>query len=125
MQKKQDSGALVSLQKMARDLGVPVRWLRDQAEAGNVPGLRAGNRWLFVPDIATAAVRSMAGDALSGLLIDQSLKTFNSAVQSGESEVIKAARKKLQNDAGDELALVDPVDLENATPPVKSKGGEK
>lgn len=113
MQKKSDPGALVPLQTMARDLGVPVRWLRDQAEAGTVPGLRAGNRWLFVPDIATAAVRSMAGDALSGLLIDQSLKSFNSAVQSGEPEAIKAARKKLQNDAGDSLKLVDPEDLGN------------
>jgi hypothetical protein len=56
---------------MARQLGVPVRWLRDQAKSGKVPGLQAGNRWLFVPDVAEAAVRSMAGDALAGLLIER------------------------------------------------------
>ena len=52
---------LVPLRRMAARLGVPSRWLREQAEAGNVPGLQAGNRWLFVADIATNAVRSMAG----------------------------------------------------------------
>ncbi|HMO14369.1 MAG TPA: hypothetical protein PKD64_11475 [Pirellulaceae bacterium] len=71
MQKKSDPGALVSLQKMARQLGVPVKWLRDQAQAGTIPGLKAGNRWLFCPDVAEAAVRAMAGDALAGLLVDQ------------------------------------------------------
>jgi hypothetical protein len=52
-------------------LGVPSRWLREQAEAGKVPALRAGNRWLFVPDIASAAIRALAGDSLAGLLVDQ------------------------------------------------------
>jgi hypothetical protein len=55
---------------MAARLGVPSQWLREQAESGKVPGLRAGNRWLFVPDVATAAVRSMAGDAMAGIIVD-------------------------------------------------------
>jgi hypothetical protein len=49
-----------------RDL-LPLR-LKEQAEAGKVPGLKAGERWLFVPDVASDAVRAMAGDALAGLL---------------------------------------------------------
>lgn len=40
---------------MARRLRVPVRWLREQAEAGRVPCLKAGRFYLFNPD-AVAAV---------------------------------------------------------------------
>ena len=63
---------LLTLRRMATRLGVPSRWLREQAEIGKVPGLRAGNRWLFVPDVASAAVRAMAGDAMAGLMVDLS-----------------------------------------------------
>jgi hypothetical protein len=55
-----DRGDLLPLRRMAARLGVPSKWLREQAEAGKIPGLRAGDRWLFVPDIASAAVRAMA-----------------------------------------------------------------
>ena len=61
---------LLPLRRMAARLGVPSRWLREQAEIGKVPGLRAGDLWLFVPDVASAAVRAMAGDVLAGLMID-------------------------------------------------------
>ncbi len=63
-------GDLLPLRRMAARLGVPSKWLRDQAEAGKIPGLRAGDRWLFVPDVASAAVRAMAGDAMAGLMVD-------------------------------------------------------
>ena len=61
---------LLTLRRMAARLGVPSKWLREQAESGKVPGLRAGNRWLFVPDVASAAVRAMAGDAMAGLMVE-------------------------------------------------------
>jgi hypothetical protein len=67
---KLDGGELLPLRRMAARLGVPSRWLREQAEIGKVPGLRAGNRWLFVPDVVSAAVRAMAGDAMAGLMVD-------------------------------------------------------
>jgi hypothetical protein len=51
---------LLPLRRMAARLGVPSQWLKEQAEAGKVPGLRAGDRWLFVPEVVSAAVRSMA-----------------------------------------------------------------
>jgi hypothetical protein len=51
---------LLPLRRMAARLGVPSRWLREQAELGKVPGLRAGDRWLFDPDVAAPAVRAMA-----------------------------------------------------------------
>jgi hypothetical protein len=63
-------GELLPLRRMATRLGVPSRWLREQAEIGKVPGLRAGDRWLFVPDVASAAVRAMAGDALAGRAVE-------------------------------------------------------
>jgi hypothetical protein len=61
---------LLPLRRMAARLGVPSRWLREQAESGKVPGLQAGNRWLFAPDVAAAAVRSMAGDAMARLIVE-------------------------------------------------------
>lgn len=38
---------LLSLSRMARRLGVTKDWLREQADAGNVPCLQAGKRYLF------------------------------------------------------------------------------
>lgn len=54
-------GKIMSLRRMASHLGVPSKWLREQAELGKIPGLRAGDRWLFAPDVAFTAVRAMAG----------------------------------------------------------------
>ena len=62
---------ILTLRRMAARLGVPSRWLREQAEAGNIPGLRAGDRWLFAPDVATNAVRAMAGDELARLMLPE------------------------------------------------------
>jgi len=52
---------LLSLQRMARALGVTRVWLRDQAAGGNVPVLRAGKRLLFSRAATVAAVAAMAG----------------------------------------------------------------
>ena len=38
---------LLSLPRMARRLGVAQKWLREQADAGKVPRLKAGTRYLF------------------------------------------------------------------------------
>ena len=38
---------LLSLGAMARQLGVTTRWLREEAEAGKLPHLKAGERYLF------------------------------------------------------------------------------
>ena len=42
--------ALIPLNRIARRLSVPVRWLRAEAEAGRVPALQAGGRWLSTLD---------------------------------------------------------------------------
>ena len=55
---------LLPLRRMAARLGVPSKWLREQAEAGDVPGLLAGNRWLFRPDVVTPIVAAMASPSL-------------------------------------------------------------
>ena len=38
---------LTKIGQMARILGVTVSWLREEAEAGRIPHLRAGDRFLF------------------------------------------------------------------------------
>ena len=40
---------LLSLPRMARRVGVTQQWLREQADAGSVPCLKAGKRHLFNP----------------------------------------------------------------------------
>lgn len=47
---------LTSLSRMARRLGVTRQWLRDQAEAGKIPCLDAGNRYLFNPEAVQEAL---------------------------------------------------------------------
>ena len=70
MVSEQEPRELLSLRRMAACLGVPSQWLREQAEAGSVPGLKAGERWLFKPDVVSAAVSKMAvpksNDAIGG-----------------------------------------------------------
>jgi len=54
------SNELVSLARMARQLGVSRAWLKLQAIDRKVPGLLAGAKWLFVPDAVTATLAEMA-----------------------------------------------------------------
>ena len=61
-QSKSDGGELLPLRRMAARLGVPSKWLREQAEIGAVPSLKAGNRFLFVPSVVRDVVASMAGN---------------------------------------------------------------
>jgi excisionase family DNA binding protein len=42
-----DNDSLLTLPAMARVLRVPQSWLRGEADAGRVPALRAGKRFLF------------------------------------------------------------------------------
>lgn len=68
------SRELLTLTRMAARLKVPPRWLRERAKAGEVPGLQAGDRWLFRPDVVFPVVAEMAAgtrDATVTRLIDQ------------------------------------------------------
>lgn len=56
---------LLPLRRMAARLGVPSKWLKERAEANQVPGLRAGNRWLFRPDVVLPVVAAMAAPSES------------------------------------------------------------
>lgn len=42
--------AILPLGPMARRLRVTTAWLRSEADAGRIPCLRAGRRYLFAPD---------------------------------------------------------------------------
>jgi excisionase family DNA binding protein len=57
---------LLSLSRLARRLGITQQWLRDQADAGKIPCLKAGNRYLFNPlavqeALAVKAARTRQG----------------------------------------------------------------
>jgi len=43
--------SLLKVGAMARTIGVPVHWLRAEAEAGRIPSLKAENVYLFDPDV--------------------------------------------------------------------------
>jgi hypothetical protein len=45
---------------MARKLHVPSRWLRQQAENGTIPALKAGDRFVFDPAVVLPLVAEMA-----------------------------------------------------------------
>ncbi len=46
------------LRRAARLLGVPIAWLKDEAEAGRVPSIRVGRRLMFsVADVEQALRR--------------------------------------------------------------------
>ena len=57
---------LLSLSRMARRLGVTQQWLRDEAEAGNVPCLKAGSRYLFNPPAVQEALAAQAAQTRLG-----------------------------------------------------------
>jgi hypothetical protein len=60
------STELLSLNSMARRLRVTVGWLRAEADAGRVPCLRAGNRYLFSPDAVERVLALRAAGQSSG-----------------------------------------------------------
>lgn len=47
---------ILSLRFMARALHIPAKWLKDEAEAGRVPCLRAGRTLLFHPESVEKAL---------------------------------------------------------------------
>ena len=57
---------LLSLSRMARRLGVTQQWLRDQAGAGKIPCLKAGNRYLFNPVAVQEALATKAARLRQG-----------------------------------------------------------
>ena len=61
---------LVLLQNGARELRVPIAWLREEVEAGRVPSLRAGRRLLIhLPTVRRLLVER--AKALSACLGDE------------------------------------------------------
>ena len=53
---------LLPLGPMARYLGVRAAWLRGEAEAGRVPGVRAGHTWLFRVEAVERVLLERAGE---------------------------------------------------------------
>jgi hypothetical protein len=53
---------LLPLNRMARRLRVTTAWLRDEANAGRVPCLRAGTRYLFAPEAVERVLAERAAN---------------------------------------------------------------
>jgi hypothetical protein len=53
---------ILSLGRMARRLGVAQTWLRSEAEAGRVPCVRAGKRYLFAPEAVERVLSDRAAE---------------------------------------------------------------
>lgn len=53
---------LLPLARMARRLRVTGAWLRDEADAGRVPCLRAGTRYLFAPEAVERVLAERAAN---------------------------------------------------------------
>lgn len=55
-----NSHALLPLGLMARQLRVTAAWLRAEADAGRVPALKAGKRFLFAPEAVERVLAARA-----------------------------------------------------------------
>ena len=55
---------LLKVGAMARVVGVPVRWLRAEAEAGRIPSLKAENVYLFDPEIVINLLAKRAREGM-------------------------------------------------------------
>lgn len=66
MDRSSSAPQLLTLRRMASQLGVTAKWLKERAEAGEVPALQAGTRWLFRPDVVVQAVAEMASHSSGG-----------------------------------------------------------
>ncbi len=60
-------GELLTLPRMARRLGVSQQWLRTEADAGRVPCLKAGKRYLFNAAAVAETLAAQAADSRQGV----------------------------------------------------------
>ena len=51
---------LVNLRELAIRLGLPVEWLADRAESGDIPCLKVGEKLLFNLEAVTSALAEQA-----------------------------------------------------------------
>jgi hypothetical protein len=57
---------LLTLSRQARRLGVTQRWLREQADSGELPCLKADRRYLFNPVAVEEALAARAARTRQG-----------------------------------------------------------
>jgi hypothetical protein len=57
---------LLPLAQMARKLRVTNAWLRSEADAGRIPCLRAGKRYLFAPAVVVEILAERAATERQG-----------------------------------------------------------
>lgn len=54
----------LDLDRMARRLRVPKKWLREHADAGEIPVLRVGGRYFFSERAVLAAIEAKAAKSV-------------------------------------------------------------
>jgi len=57
---------LLPLGRMARKLGVTQQWLRNEADTGKIPCLKAGERYLFNPQAVQKSLAAKAARTRQG-----------------------------------------------------------
>lgn len=63
MSEESKPSELMQLRRMAREIGVNYQWLRQTAEAGKVPCLKVGRRYLFNRQATIQAVAKLAAES--------------------------------------------------------------
>lgn len=62
-----ENKTLIPLNRIARVLSVPVRWLIGEAEGGRIPAVQAGGRWLStLTAVEKALLARLPGDGGKG-----------------------------------------------------------
>ena len=61
---------LLSDRRMAYRLGVPISWLRGELDAGRLPGIAAGSRWLVHAPTIERVLAERAAHAAATLEAD-------------------------------------------------------
>jgi len=64
--KEADPSYILTLTRMARRLSVTQKWLRQQADAGEVPCLIADGRYLFNPTAVIESLAKLASTRIKG-----------------------------------------------------------
>jgi len=60
MENINDLQTFVSVRHAASELGIPIRWLEQQANQNKIPAIRAGRRWLVHLERTRAKLTQLA-----------------------------------------------------------------
>ncbi len=59
-----ENKSLSTVRELANELGLPVAWLKDEAQAGRIPCLRIGKRLVFNAEAVERTLVERAGESI-------------------------------------------------------------